>query len=42
MFQLNEDESRNIWSQLGTKKREIRGGKYNEPYVFIEQDVATL
>lgn len=42
MFQLTEDESRNIWSQLGTKKRETRGGKYNKPYVFTEQGVAML
>lgn len=37
MFQLTEEESRNIWSQLGTKKRETRGGKYNKPFVFTEQ-----
>lgn len=42
MFQLTEEESRNIWSQLGTKKRETRGGKYNKPYVFTEQGVAML
>lgn len=42
MFQLTEEESRNIWSQLGTKKRETRGGKYNKPFVFTEQGVAML
>lgn len=42
MFQLTEEESRNIWSQLGTKKRETRGGKYNKPFVFTERGVAML
>lgn len=32
MFQLTEDESKDIWSQIGTKKRETRGGK--EAYAF--------
>ncbi len=44
MFQLTIDETSVFWSQVGTKKiiREIRGGKYNQPYVFTEQGVAML
>lgn len=44
MFQLTEEESKNIWFQVETKYGEIetRGGKYNKPYVFTEQGVAML
>ena len=44
MFQLTEEESKNIWFQIETKygKKETRGGKYNKPYVFTEQGVAML
>ena len=44
MFQLNEEESKNIWFQVETKNgnTETRGGKYNKPYVFTEQGVAML
>ena len=44
MFQLSEEESKNIWFQAETKygKLETRGGKYNKPYAFTEQGVAML
>ena len=44
MFQLTDDESKNIWFQVETKNgiTETRGGKYNKPYVFTEQGVAML
>ena len=44
MFQLTDDESKNIWFQIETKheRKETRGGKYNRPYVFTEQGVAML
>ena len=44
MFQLTEEESKNIWFQVETKYKNIetRGGKYNKPYVFTEQGVAML
>ena len=44
MFQLTDDESKEIWFQIETKKNEIetRGGKYSNPYVFTEQGVAML
>lgn len=44
MFQLTEDESKNIRFQVETKNgaMETRGGKYNKPYAFTEQGVAML
>ena len=44
MFQLTEEESKNIWFQIETKSKNIetRGGKYNKPYAFTEQGVAML
>ena len=44
MFQLSEEESKNIWFQVETKSKNIetRGGKYNKPYVFTEEGVAML
>ena len=44
MFQLTDEESKNIWFQVETKygKTETHGGKYNKPYVFTEQGVAML
>ncbi len=43
-FQLNEEESKFFWSQIGTKKiqTETRGGRYMKPKVFTEQGVAML
>ena len=43
-FQLTDEETKNIWFQIETKKAsvETRGGKYNNPYVFTEQGVAML
>ena len=44
MFQLTEEESKNIRFQIETKNGtiETRGGKYNKPFVFTEQGVAML
>jgi len=44
MFKLTDDESKIIWFQIETKygKRETRGGKYSNPYVFTENGVAML
>ena len=41
MFQLIEEESKIIWFQFEIKneKVEIRGGKFDKPFVFIEQGV---
>ena len=43
-FKLTEEESKNFWFQLETKKDNIetRGGKYDRPYAFTEQGVAML
>ena len=43
-FKLTDEESKNFWFQLETKKDNIetRGGKYDKPYVFTEQGVAML
>ena len=44
MFQLSEEESKNVWFQVETKSKNIetRGGKYNKPFAFTEQGVAML
>ena len=44
MFQLNDEESQDIWFQVETKIGNIekRGGKFDCPYVFTEQAVAML
>ncbi len=44
MFQLTEEETKNLRFQIETKKTliETRGGKYNKPYAFTEQGVAML
>lgn len=43
-FQLTDEESIVIWSQIVTKKSKIekRGGKYKNPYVFTEYGVTML
>ena len=43
-FKLTDEESKNFWFQLETKKDNIetRGGKYDKPYAFTEQGVAML
>ena len=43
-FKLTDEETKNIWFQLETKKikLETRGGKYNNVYVFTEEGVAML
>jgi hypothetical protein len=40
-FQLTNEESRIIWSQIVTKK-ETRGGRYLNPYVLTEQGILML
>ena len=44
MFRLTDEDMIMFWSQIGTKKGlvEMRGGKYNRPYVFTEEGVAML
>ena len=39
MFKLTEEETKNFWFQIETKKTNLekRGGKYNKPYVFTEE-----
>lgn len=43
-FELTDEESKIIWSQIVTKKSNIekRGGKYKNPYVFTEYGVTML
>lgn len=43
-FKLTDEETKNFWSQLVTKKInvETRGGKYRNPRVFTEEGVAML
>lgn len=43
-FELNEDDIKDLWFQIGTKKInvETRGGRFTKPHVFTEQGVAML
>ena len=43
-FQLDEEDLKDLWFQIGTKKInvETRGGRYNKPHAFTEQGVAML